>query len=59
MVAQELKSPDGNLSMNFSVQEGGIPTYKLTYKGKDVIKPSRLGLELKDENPAAEFGTEM
>lgn len=59
MVAQELKSPDGNLSMNFSVQEGGIPTYKLTYKGKDVIKPSRLGLELKDENPTAEFGTEM
>lgn len=59
MVAQELKSPDGNLSMNFSVQEGGIPTYKLSYKGQDVIKPSRLGLELKDENPAAEFGTEM
>lgn len=59
MVAQELKSPDENLSMIFSVQEGGIPTYKLTYKGKDVIKPSRLGLELKDENPAAEFGTEM
>ena len=59
MVAQELKSPDGNLSMNFSVQEDGIPTYKLTYKGKDVIKPSRLGLELKDENPTAEFGTEM
>lgn len=59
MVAQELKSPDGNLYMIFSVQEGGIPTYKLTYKGKDVIKPSRLGLELKDENPTAEFGTEM
>lgn len=59
MVAQELKSPDENLSMIFSVQEDGIPTYKLTYKGKDVIKPSRLGLELKDENPTAEFGTEM
>lgn len=59
MVAQELKSPDGNLSMIFSAQEGGIPTYKLIYKGKDVIKPSRLGLELKDENPTAEFGTEM
>ncbi|WP_165021628.1 glycoside hydrolase family 97 protein [Dysgonomonas sp. ZJ279] len=59
MMAQELKSPDGNLSMNFSVQGGGVPTYRLTYKGKDVIKTSKLGLELKDENPTAEFGTEM
>ncbi|WP_165042749.1 glycoside hydrolase family 97 protein [Dysgonomonas sp. ZJ709] len=59
MMAQELKSPDGNLSMNFSVQGGGVPTYRLTYKGKDVIKTSKLGLELKDENPTAEFGTEI
>lgn len=47
--AQELKSPNGNLSLNFSVENGGIPTYSLKYKGRDVIKPSKLGLELKDE----------
>lgn len=50
--AQELKSPDGNLTLNFSIAQGGIPTYSLTYKGKAVIKPSTLGLELKDDSDA-------
>ncbi|WP_073230682.1 glycoside hydrolase family 97 protein [Pedobacter caeni] len=57
--AQDLKSPDGKLLMNFSIQNGGIPTYKLTYKGKVVLKPGKLGLELKDERAPAKFGTEM
>ncbi|MDR1706611.1 MAG: glycoside hydrolase family 97 protein [Prevotella sp.] len=48
--AQELKSPNGNLTLNFSLQSNGAPTYSLTYKGKDVIKPSKLGLELKDNS---------
>ncbi|MFJ1473146.1 glycoside hydrolase family 97 protein [Capnocytophaga cynodegmi] len=54
---QSLKSPDGNLLLNFSVQ-GGKPQYSLNYKGKEVIKPSFLGLELKGENKM-EFGTEI
>ncbi|SDH49044.1 glycoside hydrolase family 97 protein [Chitinophaga filiformis] len=45
--AQELTSPDKNLHLQFSIQQNGIPTYALNYKGKDVIKPSHLGLELK------------
>lgn len=57
--AQDLKSPDGKLLMNFSIQKGGIPTYRLTYKGKVVLKPGKLGLELKDQLPPARFGTEM
>jgi alpha-glucosidase len=44
--AQTLTSPNGNLSMNFSLLTDGSPTYNLTYKGKEVIKPSKLGLEL-------------
>jgi len=47
--AQELKSPNGEFSMKFSLQAGGVPSYTLTYKGKTVIKPSKLGLELKDD----------
>jgi hypothetical protein len=47
--AQELKSPNGNFVMEFSLQKDGTPTYKLTYKGKDVIKTSKLGLELKND----------
>ncbi len=48
-VAQELKSPNGNVVMQFSLQKDGSPTYQLKYKNKAVIKPSKLGLELKDD----------
>lgn len=48
--AQELKSPNGNFSMNFSLQADGTPVYKLSYKGNDLIKTSKLGLELKNDN---------
>jgi hypothetical protein len=47
--AQELKSPNGHLAMAFSLQADGTPTYTLSYKGKVVIKPSTLGLELKSD----------
>lgn len=46
--AQILKSPDNNLSMTFELKNG-VPQYQLTYKGKVVVKPSRLGLELKND----------
>jgi hypothetical protein len=47
--AQELKSPDGKLTMTFSLQSDGTPTYQLQFKGKPVIKPSALGLDLKGD----------
>ena len=50
-IAQELKSPDGKLKMEFSLDEQGRHTYYLHYKGKEVIKPSHLGIELKQEDP--------
>ena len=56
--AQQLKSPNGNLIMTFSLRENGTPTYDLTYKGKVVIKPSRLGLELKSQEAAIKEGGE-
>jgi hypothetical protein len=46
--AQQIKSPDNQLTLQFALQNGGVPTYRLTYKGRDVIKPSKLGLELKN-----------
>jgi hypothetical protein len=46
-IAQQLKSPNGLLTMEFSLKNDGTPTYNLKYKGKDVIKTSKLGLELK------------
>ena len=43
--ADEVKSPNGNIVVNFSV-DGGVPTYQMTYKQKPVVKPSHLGLQL-------------
>ena len=47
--AENIGSPNGELQLNFAVNLKGEPLYELTYKGKPVIKPSKLGLELKDD----------
>ena len=49
-MAQTVTSPDGNLSVSFSLTEQGVPTYKVDYKGMPVVKTSRLGMELNEEN---------
>ncbi|MBB2147664.1 glycoside hydrolase family 97 protein [Pedobacter sp. LMG 31462] len=46
--AQELRSPDNNLTLKFSLGNTGSPVYQLSYKGKSVIKPSNLGFQLKN-----------
>lgn len=46
--AVELKSPDGNLVLRAEVKNGR-PVYMLDYKQRPVIKPSCLGLELKND----------
>lgn len=45
--AQSVKSPNGQLTLTFALQADGVPTYQLTYKGRQVLKTSTLGLELK------------
>jgi len=47
--AQEFKSPNGNFIMKFSLFSDGTPTYQLSYLNKEVIKTSKLGLELKND----------
>ena len=48
-MAESITSPNGLLKLNFSVNAQGEPVYELSYKDKEVIKPSKLGLELKDD----------
>ena len=48
-MAESITSPNGQLQLNFSVNFQGEPVYELFYKGKAVIKPSKLGLELKND----------
>ena len=50
LVAQQVKSPNGHVVVSFSLIDNGVPTYKVSYKGKPVIKQSRLGLELTPSN---------
>lgn len=43
---EEIKSPDGNLTLTFALNAQGTPVYALIYKGKTVIKTSKLGLDI-------------
>ena len=52
---QRLTSPDGNLEMTFTLDDQGAPTYELTYKPKEVVKPSKLGLKKEDANAQTDF----
>ena len=36
-------SPDGNVTVEFVLQEGGNPAYRIDYLGKPVVLESRLG----------------
>jgi len=47
--SQQLKSPNGKFSMEFALLKDGTPSYRLNYKDKEVIKSSKLGLELKKD----------
>jgi alpha-glucosidase len=51
--SQTLTSPNGQLKMNFGLNADGTPTYDLTYKQKAVLKTSKLGFELKRDDPNA------
>lgn len=45
--AAEIASPSGIVTLDADVVKG-VPTYSVSYKGKQVIKPSTLGLQLAD-----------
>lgn len=47
--AQELKSPDGKFAMTFSLLSDSTPSYTLSYQGRVIVKPGKLGLELKND----------
>ena len=47
-------SPSRNIAVNFEVQEG-VPIYNVAFNGQEVIKDSRLGLELASVKGNGEF----
>lgn len=52
--AIEQKSPNGNTVLNVELNDQGTPVYQLHYKGQEVIKPSKLGLELDNQKSLME-----
>lgn len=49
VMAEVVTSPDGNVVLSFNLIENGTPSYNLQFKGKEVVKTSRLGLTLKND----------
>ena len=54
-----LTSPNGNLILTFEIGENGTPLYSLDYKGKAVVLPSGMGLELRGQDRQISFGEEI
>lgn len=48
-MGQQLKSPNGQLELTFSIDPDGRPTYTLRLGTQTVIAPSHLGYQLKKE----------
>lgn len=55
LFAHELTSPNGNLKLEVTVDGQGAPTYRLQYKGRDVITPSRLGILMEEADLTSGF----
>lgn len=53
----QVKSPDGLLSVEFSLDRKGRPGYSVSYRDREVIRPSRMGFMLSDGTSLADgFG---
>ncbi|UUW09005.1 glycoside hydrolase family 97 protein [Flavobacterium plurextorum] len=49
VTAQDLKSPNGNLTMKFHLDQNGTPVYTLNFKQKAVIQESKMGFVIKSD----------
>ena len=47
--AQQIQSPSKEIKVDFSLNTAGEPIYKVTYKNQEIIKPSKLGISLKED----------
>ncbi len=46
----QVSSPNGKLELTFTLEEG-VPYYQVSYDGRDVILPSKLGFTFKEAEP--------
>ncbi len=43
--AERIASPDGRVTLEFILQSGGVPAYRIDYLGRPLVLESRLGFE--------------
>lgn len=48
---ETLLSPDGKMKLQFSLNASGAPQYELFLDNQEIIKPSKLGFEVKNQAP--------
>ena len=41
-------SPNGDYALSFWLDSKGTPCYNLTYQGREVVKPSKMGFIIRD-----------
>lgn len=58
LFAEQVTSPNGAIVVDVDIAAGGIPTYKVDYKGKPVVLPSRLGFTLASESSRRDFSAD-
>nr|WKN39926.1 glycoside hydrolase family 97 protein [Tunicatimonas sp. TK19036] len=46
-----ISSPSKNITIHFTLQEDGSPTYSVVHQNKTIIAPSSLGFELQNQSP--------
>ncbi|MBO7139991.1 MAG: glycoside hydrolase family 97 N-terminal domain-containing protein, partial [Prevotella sp.] len=51
--AATVTSPNGNVELKFYLDNTGRPIYEMNYKGRPVVLPSHLGLELAKDKHAS------
>jgi len=56
LFAQQMYSPDKGIQLTFSVTAHGTPMYQISYKDKEVIKPSALGFQIKNSGEGLNDG---
>lgn len=55
--AETITSPNGNYKLDFRLDAKGTPTYELTYKGKQVVKPGKMGYMIMNELSKSSFAS--
>ncbi|MFQ6615349.1 MAG: glycoside hydrolase family 97 protein [Fidelibacterota bacterium] len=47
----DISSPDGQITVIFTLDRSGVPTYRVKRVDRDIIRPSKLGFSFKDAPP--------